>query len=519
MYLTQTIRSNARNKPLGIATIQGDRKRTWNEFVERVSRLGAGLTSLGVSKGDRVAILALNSDRYFEYYFGCWWIGAVAVPMNLRWSALENAHSLNDSGAETLFIDDQYLAMAEDILKDSPGVKTKIHLGDSSTPNGFESYENLIATNEPIDDAGAGGEDLAGIFYTGGTTGFPKGVMLPHRGLWASGTALVAKRNLGSDAVYLHAAPMFHIADGAYSMGIAVCGGTHAFIPGFTPAATSDAIHDFSVTDVLLVPTMVRMILDDPNFDNAKFSSLRNIAYGASPMPEGVIRKALELLPNVEWTQAYGQSELSPIATLCGPEWHNFDDGNNGRIRSAGQAAICNELKIATEDGTELPRGEVGEVWVRGGNTMLGYWKRPEETERTLVNGWVRTGDAAWMDDEGFVFIADRLKDMIISGGENIYSTEVENALSKLEGIAEVAVIGIPSEKWGETVHAIIVPGQGVELKEHQVIDHCRDMIAHYKCPSSVEFRSEPLPLSGAGKVLKKDLRAPFWENQDLQVG
>lgn len=519
MYLTQTIRSNARNNPNGIATIFGERKRNWTEFVERIARLGAGLAALGVRKGDRVAILALNSDRYFEYYFGCWWIGAVVVPMNLRWSAAENAFSLNDSGAETLFIDDQFLPMAKDILDETPAVKTKIHIGDGKTPDGLENYEALIAANEPIDDIGAGGEDLAGIFYTGGTTGFPKGVMLPHRGLWSSGMALAAKLNLKPNAVYLHAAPMFHIADGAYSMGTAVSGGTHTFIPAFTPAGTIEAIQNNNVTDTLLVPTMVRMMLDDPSFDSAKIMSLENVAYGASPMPEGVIRKALDLFPSVKWTQAYGQSELSPVATLCGPEWHNFDDGNKGRMRSAGQAASCNEVKIAAEDGTELPRGEVGEVWARGANTMLGYWNRPEETAQTLVDGWVRTGDAAWMDEEGFVFIADRLKDMIISGGENIYTTEVENALSKLGGIAEVAVIGVPSEKWGETVHAIVVPGPGIELDENQVINHCRDLIAHYKCPTSVEFRFDPLPLSGAGKVLKKDLRAPFWAGQGRLIG
>lgn len=518
MYLTQTIRNNARNTPNGLATIQMGRKRNWTDFNDRVARLAAGLASHGVKKGDRVAILSLNSDRYFEFYFGCWWLGAVVVPMNLRWSAAENAYSLNDSGAEVLFMDSQFLPMAQEILNDATGVRTKIYLGEDDAPAGFEDYEALIAENAPIDDAGAGGEDLAGIFYTGGTTGFPKGVMLPHRGLWSSGVALAGKIKLTSNAVYLHAAPMFHIADGAYSMGVAVSGGTHAFIPAFSPAVTINAIQEFGVTDTLLVPTMVRMMLDDPTFEAAKLASVKNVTYGASPMPEGTIRKALDLWPDVKWTQAYGQSELSPVISLCGPEWHNFDDGNKGRLRSAGQAALCNEIKIADDNGTEMPRGDVGEVWARGANTMLGYWNRPKETAKALVNGWVRTGDAAWMDDDGYIFIADRLKDMIISGGENVYSAETENALSKMEGVAEVAVIGIPSEEWGETVHAIVVPGSGAALSEQQVIDHCRSLIAHYKCPQSVEFRAEPLPLSGAGKVLKKDLRAPFWKTQTRQV-
>lgn len=518
MYLTQTIRNNMRNNPNGIATMMGDRKFSWTEFVDRVSRLAAGLSALGVKKGDRVAILSLNSDRFFEYYFGCWWLGAVVVPMNLRWSAAENAYSLNDSGAEVLCLDQQFLPMAADILAEAKAVKTQILLADGEAPSGFESYEALLANHAPIEDAGAGGEDLAGIFYTGGTTGFPKGVMLPHRGLWSSGLALANKAKLVPQAVYLHAAPMFHIADCAFSMATAISGGSHAFIPAFSSQVAIDAVEKFAVSDVLMVPTMVRMMLDDPGFDAGQLATLKTVAYGASPMPEGTIRKALEMLPNVAWLQAYGQSELSPVATLCGPEWHNFDRGNKGRLRSAGQAALCNEVKIAAEDGRELPRGEVGEVWARGANTMLGYWNRPEETAKAMVNGWVRTGDAAWMDDDGYVFIADRLKDMIISGGENVYSAEVENALSRLNGVAEVAVVGIPSDKWGETIHAIVVPLQGSMLSSQQVIDHCRSLIAHYKCPTSVEFRSDPLPLSGAGKILKKDLRAPFWENHQRQV-
>ncbi|MCB1366784.1 MAG: AMP-binding protein, partial [Rhodobacteraceae bacterium] len=434
MYLTQTIRENARKNPDGLATIMGERRRTWTEFNDRVARLAAGLSSCGVAKGDRVAMLALNSDRYFEYYFACWWLGAVVMPMNLRWSASENAYALNDSGTEVLIIDDKFLPMAEAILAEAGGVKVKIHLGDGPAPDGYQSYEALIAASEAIDDAGAGGEDLAGIFYTGGTTGFPKGVMLPHRGLWSSGVALASMLKLRAGAVYLHAAPMFHIADGAYSMGMTVSGGTHAFIPAFTPAGTIDAIDAYKVTDVLLVPTMARMVLDDPGFDAARLASLESVVYGASPMPEGTIRKGLKLLANVRWAQAYGQTETSPVITMCGPEWHNFDADNQGRLRAAGQAVLCNEAKIAAEDGRELPRGEVGEVWARGANTMLGYWNKPEATAQAMVDGWVRTGDAGWMDKDGFIFIADRLKDMVITGGENVYSAEVENAISKLAG-------------------------------------------------------------------------------------
>ncbi len=518
MYLTQTIRNNAQKNKDGFATIMDDRKRTWGEFVERVARLAGGLTKLGVIRGDRVAILAANSDRYLEYYFACFWMGAVVVPMNLRWSAKENAYSLIDSGAKSLFIDDQFMPMAAAILTEATGVEHKIYMGDGDVPEGFEAYEDLIAGSQALADAGAGGEDLAGIFYTGGTTGFPKGVMLPHRGLWSSALAFSEAMRLNSSSIYLHSAPMYHLADGAYSLGTTVGGGAHAFIPFFTPANTIAAVEKYRATDLLLVPTMVKMVMDDPAFDMSRLSSLRQIAYGASPMPEGVIRQALEVFPGVGWIQAYGQTELSPLASFCTAEYHNFDDSNKGRVRSAGRAVICNEIMIVDKENNEVPRGEVGEVVVRGANTMLGYWNRPEETAKTLVDGWVHTGDGAWMDDEGFIFIADRLKDMIISGGENIFSAEVESAISKLPGVSEVAVVGIPSDEWGETVHAIVVPHGDASLDQQVVIDHCRALIAHYKCPTSVEIRTEPLPLSSVGKVLKKDLRAPFWEGRSRQV-
>jgi acyl-CoA synthetase (AMP-forming)/AMP-acid ligase II len=518
MFLAQLIKNNAQSNGNGIATIFGERQQSWAEFQGRVARLAGGLKGLGVKSEDRVAILALNSDRYLEYYFGCYWGGHVVVPMNLRWSAAENAYSLNDSGAETLFVDDAFMPMTEEILKEAKGVKNFIYLGDGDAPDGWHKYTELVESSEPTEDVGAGGEDLAGIFYTGGTTGFPKGVMLPHRGLWSSAVGVAYSFGLNQDTRYLHAAPMFHLADGAFSMGTTVGGGTHTFIPAFDPAKTVAIIAEHKVTNTLLVPTMVKMVLDNPAIKDADVSSLTQIVYGASPMPEGTIRQAMDEMPNVAWYQAYGQTELSPLATFNPPENHILEGPGSEKLRSAGRAALCNEIKIVGDDGAELPRGEVGELLVRGPNTMQGYWNKPEETAAALKDGWVYTGDGAYMDEGGYIYIADRLKDMIISGGENIFSAEVESAVSRHPGVSEVAVVGIPSDEWGESVHAIIVPAAGATVTEAEIIEHCKKLIAGYKCPRSIQFRDESLPLSGAGKVLKRDLRAPFWEGKDKQV-
>jgi len=518
MYLTQCLTRLVQTSPNKTATIIGERRKTWSEFQDRVARLAGGLRGLGANVGDRAAILALNSDRYLEYYFAGFWSGVVVVPMNLRWSPAENAYSLNDSGAEILFVDDTFKPMVPAILAEAKNVKTLIYMGDGETPEGWLNFEDLVRDNEPLEDAGCGGEDLAGIFYTGGTTGFPKGVMLPHRGLWSSAVALVYVTAINEDSIYLHTAPMFHLADGACSLGTMMGGGTHVFLPAFDPQKTIEVIEKEGVTDVLLVPTMIKMVLDNPALQNADLSSLKKILYGASPMPEGVMRQGMKQLPDVGWVQAYGQTELSPVATMLPPEYHVLEGEKAGKIRSAGRAVFCNQLKIVDDNGNECALGEVGEVIARGPNTMLGYWNKPEETATALKDGWVYTGDAAYIDEDGFVFIADRVKDMIISGGENVFSAEVESAISKHSDVAEVAVVGIPSEEWGEGVHAIIVPREGADVSEQEIIDHCRELIAHYKCPRSVEFRTEPLPLSGAGKVLKRDLRAPFWEGKERQV-
>jgi len=502
--MTQALRSAAASTPNKVATRYAGRVQTWKNVHSNVTRLAGGLRDLGVAAGDRVAILALNSDRYTEYQFAVWWAGAVVVPMNVRWSAAENAYSLNDSGAEILFVDKAFAPMLRTIQAEASKLRHVIFLDDSEVPDGLLGYEQLVEDSEPIEDVSRSGEDLAGLYYTGGTTGFPKGVMLPHRALWYN--ALMASKVCSMDAehTYLHAAPMFHLADGTMSSGISAVGGEHVYISMFDPEKTMEMIEQHQVTHVLLVPTMLAMMMQLPSFDPSRLASLRVLLYGASPMPEGVLREALTKLPHINFVQGYGQTELAPFATALPPTYHVLEGPMSTKLRSAGRAAPGLEIRIVDENKKDVIPGSVGEIAV----------KSPD----ALQDGWVFTGDGGYRDEDGFIFIVDRMKDMIVTGGENVFSAEVESAISTHSAVAEVAVVGIPSEKWGEAVHAIIVLRAGASANEGDIIAHCRDRIANYKLPRSVSFRNEPLPLSGAGKVLKRDLREPYWEGHERSV-
>ena len=518
MYLTQSLHRALQQHPERIALRCGQRQRTFREFADRVARLAGALQQLGMQEGDRVAMLSLNSDRYLEYQLAVPWAGGVMNPCNIRWSAAEILYSLDDSGSSILLVDDSFRPMVEQFRHEARTLREVVYCGDAAVPAGMHGYEALIAANAPVPDAARRGDDLAGIFYTGGTTGFPKGVMLSHTNLCSSSLALHAEGMATPGGTYLHAAPMFHLADMAMSMMHTIEGNTHSFIPAFNPEAVLDALERDRVSCVLLVPTMIQMLVDHPAMQRPRdLSALKTIIYGASPIAEAVLERAMAALPGVGFVQAYGMTELSPLATV-NPAWTHTAEGRKaGKLRAAGRAGYCIELRIVDADGNEVPRGTVGEVVVRGPNVMQGYWNKPELTATAVRNGWMHTGDGAWMDDDGFIFIADRLKDMIITGGENVYSGEVENAVAQHAGVAACAVIGIPSAQWGEAVHAVVVRKPGQDISDTELIAHCKSLIAGYKCPRSVDF-VDALPLSGAGKVLKTKLREPFWQGRERNV-
>jgi len=502
VYLTQGLHRSVQSAPDAIATISGARIRTFAEHVERVSRLAAALQHLGVAPNDRVAILALNSDRYAEYLSAVPWADAVLAPINTRWSAQEVSYALNDSDTRILLVDDAFTAIAADACVTSPGVESVVHCGDGPTPPQMLNYEQLIAQHTPVGDPRRSGHKLAGLFYTGGTTGFPKGVMLSHTNLVTSALGAVASGNLvQQDSVLLHAAPMFHLADLSAWLGQCMLGGTHVFIPAFEPTSVFRAIETHRVTDVVLVPTMIQMLVDHPDVGGYDLGSLQRILYGGSPISEGVLNRTMSRFPDVALTQAYGMTELAAVATLLGPANHHGD-----RLRSAGAVAPHAEVRVIDAAGVELTPGHVGEICVRGGNVMRGYWNKPEETRAALIDGWMHTGDAGYFDDRGYLFVVDRIKDMIVTGGENVYAAEVENVLSRHPAVAAVAVIGIPSDKWGESVHACVVSTPGSAATAEELRDYVRGRIAAYKSPRTIDF-VDGLPMSGAGKVLKRQLR------------
>lgn len=518
MQITSIIKRAAQVNPNGVATVFGDRQQSWSQMLDRVARLAGALQGLGLKAGDRVALLSLNSDRYIEYYFATVWAGGAMMPMNIRWAAAECAYALNDAGAEILIVDEAFKDVATSVKPQVSGLKTLIYCGDGDTPEGMLNYEEILSAAAPATDANRDGDDLAGVFYTGGTTGFPKGVMLSHTNFYVGGVANAHEMNMRDGAVYLHAAPMFHIADLLFFAAVTFMGGTHVVIPMFTPDGTLAAIEKHRPEQVLLVPVMLQMILQSDALAHTDISSLEQIAYGASPITQAVLKEAFEKFPNVSFLQAFGQTELSPVATVLPTDYHVFEGPKSGKLRSAGRPTRVCEIRIVDEDYVEVARGDVGQIAVKGPITMLGYWNKPEVTAETIIDGWVMTGDAGYMDSEGFIFLMDRVKDMIVSGGENVYSAEVENAIGQHAAVATSAVIGIPSEQWGEAVHAIVILHPDAKVTPKELQAHCHALIAGYKCPRSVEFRTEPFPLSGANKVLKTELRKPYWAGQDRQI-
>lgn len=518
MNLTQGLKRSLQQTPDQVAIRYQGKQSTFAQLADRVARLAAVLQNQGMRRGDKVAILSLNSSRYLEYYMAVPWGGGVLNPCNIRWSVAEIVYSLQDSQSCILLVDDTFSPLVAEILRTSNTIKTVIYAGDGDTPPQMLSYEALLQAAQPIDDVCMHGDEVAGIFYTGGTTGFPKGVMLTHQNLWTSAVSLLAEGLFPQHSVCLHAAPMFHLADLCTVIAQFMRGGTHAVIASFSPAAVLHSVAHDGVTDVLLVPVMIQMLMDQLATEpNADCSSLRRILYGASPITEAVLDRAMRMLPEIQFLQAYGMTELAPLATINPPSSYSDEGRRTGKWRSAGRAGLCTEIRIVDNDGVEVPRGVVGEVIVRGANVMRGYLNQDAQTAAAIKQGWMHTGDGGYMDDDGYIYIVDRIKDMIISGGENVYSAEVENAMTQHPAVFMCAAIGIPSAQWGESVHAIVVLKPNMQASAEDIIAHCKTRIAGYKCPRSVEFRAE-LPLSAAGKTLKNELRKPFWADRSQQV-
>jgi acyl-CoA synthetase (AMP-forming)/AMP-acid ligase II len=499
MYLTQGLHRSLQRHPGKIALTHldegGESRATFSEMLDAVARQAAVLARRGVRSRDRVAILAPNSDQLIQAIFACWWLGAVACPLNTRWSATELVHALDDSEASLLLLD---ASLAHAVPQ---GATPRLTL---------DEFAQLAKAQPPMPDTRTGGNALAAILYTGGTTGRSKGVMLSHANFWSASMTRGAELNNSPDAVSLLVAPLFHVAGLGRLVGQTLVGGACVTMAQFRTPAVLAAIERHRIADIVVVPSMLQALMDDPGFTPQRVRSLERIAFGAAPMPPDLLDRALAAWPHAEFFQAYGLTETAGAVCINLPVNHRPEARALGRLNSVGRAGLGAEIIVADPSGRELPRGEVGEILARGPMVMQGYWQQPEASATALEGGWLHTGDAGRMDGDGYLFIVDRLKDMIISGGENVYCAEVEAALRSHAAVALAAVIGIPDALWGEAVHAVVVLRAGTQYSSERMTDElrawCRQRLAGYKCPRGITFANE-LPMSAAGKVLKNRLR------------
>ncbi|MGV3768964.1 MAG: class I adenylate-forming enzyme family protein [Sphingobium phenoxybenzoativorans] len=507
--LTQGMRRALLMRPQGVAILDGDAQFSWAQFADRTARLAGMFKSLGLETGDRVALLALNSHRSLECYFAALHAGGVITPLNHRLSVQEIAAQIADAEPKIIVLGPDFAQFAGELKHASGGtVSAIIHCADGPAPDGMTAYEAALAVAQAVPDAGRGGDDLACLFYTGGTTGAPKGVMLSHANILANSANFISHIGMDERTVHLHCGPLFHVAAGVRLFSVTQAAGTHVVLPRFVAGEVLSVIARHRVTLATFVPTMLRALLDEPEIASAHLSSLRYITYGAAAMPEALLRQVMTRLPDVRFVQSYGMTETSPIATMLGWREHMPEMAAKGLLRSAGRPALLADIAVVDPSGVPVPAGERGEIVVRGPMVMLGYWRQADATAEALRGGWMHTGDIGYLDGDGYLYVVDRLKDVIISGGENVYSQEVENAIAAHPSVQQCAVFGRPDARWGEAVHAVVVPVSGVSIEPQQVIDHCKSMIAGFKCPRSVEVRLTPLPLSGANKILKNELRA-----------
>ena len=502
----QIIERNAHFSPQRLALVYEERRLTHREYAARAKRLASGLYARGLRRGDRVAILAMNCSEYFEVYGAAEWAGYTVSTINWRLAAPEIEWIVADAKPKVLVFEAQYAAVADVLRRREAGIARCICIG--TEPAWAEPYEAVLASG---DDAGppmrASADDALCIIYTSGTTGRPKGVVHSNRAYAKLAEILSSELQLGGDGKLLAIAPVFHIGARSLSSGQHWRGGTVVLHRGFDAQEVIRTIERERITAVHLVPTMVQAILDAPNFRDHDLSSLRMLMYAAAPMPVPLLERALAAFGPI-LVNGYGQTEVN-LPTLLHAHQHVIDGTPEQlkRLASVGQPHPHSEIRIVAEDGSDCATSVPGEVLAKSETAMLGYWNDPDATAQTLRGGWVHTGDVGYLDDEGYLYLVDRKKDMIISGGENIYSREVEDAVAQHPAVGEVAVIGVPDPYWGESVRAVVVLRPGAHVDAQQIIDHTRTLIASYKCPKSVEF-VDALPLLPTGKVSKRELRA-----------
>jgi acyl-CoA synthetase (AMP-forming)/AMP-acid ligase II len=495
MMHTHSLGRATRYYPESTALASGGKHSTFRQLHDRVANIAAALSRHGFARGDRLALLLPNEDEYLELVYACSWLGVIVVPVNARFSVVEIDRVLADASPRGI-----------------------VRHSSLSAPNVQLPWQRVL-DEEPLDAAGASGPDpiydpdaTLALIYTSGTTGHPKGVTLTHANILADIDHLNYWMPHREGGVHLHAAPIFHIMDFPFIFAAPAFGTCQITIPKFSPARFCETVARERVTRSVLVPTMINLLIQFPELKRFDLTSLETLAYGGSPMAPELIRRTREVLPNVKLVQGYGLSETGFLTCLLDHEH------TQARLMSCGRTCPGIDMRVLDESGREVESGQHGELMARGANVMRGYWNNPQEASRAFHDGMFRTGDVGYRDADGYFYILDRLKDMIVTGGENVYSGEVEAVIYQHPAVLEAAVFGIPDPQWGELVAACIVRKPEQALGADELIAHCRRFLANYKVPRRVEFSETELPKGGSGKILKRELRERFWVNQKRAV-
>jgi len=496
MIYTQTVERALRYYPQHTALASGDQRTTFQEGHERVERVAASLIGHGFGRGDRLAILLPNEPEYIELIYACSRLGVIAVPLNTRLSPTEIDHVLADASPRGLI---RHSSLPV------PSVRLPWEL--------VLDQEPLEVANEPAPDAIYDPEAILALVYTSGTTGHPKGVAVSHANVLANVHFLNYWTPYEEGGVYLHAAPMFHIIDLPLMFAAPAFGTCQVTIPKFNPQHFCETVEREHVTHTALVPTMINFLSQFPDLKKYDLSSLKHLAYGGSPMSPDLIRRMRLAFPNLKLVQGYGLTETGFLTGLKDHE-HTED-----KLLSCGRPCPGIDVRIIDESGKEVEVGQPGELVARGANVMRGYWNKPEETKAAFRNGMFRTGDVGYQNADGYFYLLDRIKDMIVTGGENVYCGEAEAVISEHPAVQEAAVFGIPDPVWGELVMACVVLKPGTALSADELIAHCRGSLANYKVPRRIEFSEAQLPKGGSGKILKKILRERYWTSQKRAIG
>lgn len=520
MNVGKLLTKSAQTYPDKLAIAHGAKRLNYAQFNARSNRMANALYKLGLKQGDNVALLQYNYPEMLESMFACFKAGCGAVPINWRLHPKEFAFIMDHSEAKAAVLSPEFNEAILEVRDRIPNVRSLITLGHAEGE--LLDYEALLSRESNyFEDTVVHPDDLAWLFYTSGTTGLPKGAMLTHRNLLAMTMNFYADicPGFGPDHVILHAAPLSH-GSGCYALPNVGKGAANIILESksFDPELIFKTIQEYRVTNMFAAPTMIKLMVDSPAVDQYDHSSLKSLNYGGAPMLVEDLKQAMSKLGPC-LVQLFGQAE-SPMTITYLPHQDHVKEGSPEqmkRLSSAGMPRTDVEVKIFDSDENELPPGETGEIVTRSDLVMKGYWRNPEATADTIKNGWLHTGDMGYLDDGGYLFIMDRSKDMIISGGENIYPREIEEVLIKHPAVREVAVIGVPDTKWGEAIKAVVSLNAGESASEEALIHFCRDHIASYKKPKTVDFVND-LPKNNYGKILKRELREKYWQGKDRKV-